>query len=95
VKSVHFTVITNSWRRTRRGERQRCAITEPRLPPRAGPSSPRTRQRAALRGFRFAGFLFGIADRGSGAAFRYGSKYLKTGNDGEQPNNLPSLPECA
>ena len=23
-----------------------------------------------------------------------GSKYLKTGNDGEQPNNLLSLPEC-
>ena len=23
-----------------------------------------------------------------------GNKYLKTENDGEQPNNLPSLPEC-
>ena len=24
----------------------------------------------------------------------YGHKYLKTENDGEQPNNLLSLPEC-
>lgn len=24
-----------------------------------------------------------------------GNKYLKTANDGEQPNNLLSLPECA
>jgi len=24
----------------------------------------------------------------------YGHKYLKTQNDGEQPNNLLSLPEC-
>lgn len=23
-----------------------------------------------------------------------GDKYLRTENDGEQPNNLPSLPEC-
>ncbi|CAG0946251.1 hypothetical protein ANRL1_02869 [Anaerolineae bacterium] len=26
---------------------------------------------------------------------RYGHKYLKTVADGEQPNNLLSLPECA
>lgn len=25
---------------------------------------------------------------------RYGHKYLKTENDGEQPDNLLSLPEC-
>lgn len=25
---------------------------------------------------------------------RYGNKYLKTVNDGEQPDNLLSLPEC-
>lgn len=25
---------------------------------------------------------------------RYGNKYLKTVNDGDQPNNLLSLPEC-
>ena len=25
---------------------------------------------------------------------RFGNKYLKTVNDGEQPNNLLSLPEC-
>ncbi|WP_353057352.1 DUF3892 domain-containing protein [Antarcticibacterium sp. W02-3] len=25
---------------------------------------------------------------------RYGNKYLKTVNDGEEPNNLLSLPEC-
>ncbi len=24
----------------------------------------------------------------------YGNKYIKTRNDGEQPNNLLSLPEC-
>lgn len=28
------------------------------------------------------------------ATSRYGNKYLKTRNDGEQPNNLLSLPEC-
>ena len=28
------------------------------------------------------------------ATSRYGHKYLKTQNDGEQPDNLLSLPEC-
>ena len=28
------------------------------------------------------------------AVSRYGNKYLKTVSDGEQPNNLLSLPEC-
>lgn len=28
------------------------------------------------------------------ATSRYGNKYLKTEADGEQPNNLLSLPEC-
>ncbi len=28
------------------------------------------------------------------ATSRFGHKYLKTQNDGEQPNNLLSLPEC-
>ena len=28
------------------------------------------------------------------AVSRYGNKYLKTTNDGDQPNNLLSLPEC-
>jgi hypothetical protein len=28
------------------------------------------------------------------ATSRYGNKYLKTESDGEQPNNLLSLPEC-
>lgn len=28
------------------------------------------------------------------AESRYGNKYLKTEADGEQPNNLLSLPEC-
>ena len=28
------------------------------------------------------------------ATSQYGHKYLKTENDGEQPNNLLSLPEC-
>lgn len=28
------------------------------------------------------------------AVSRYGNKYLKTEADGEQPNNLLSLPEC-
>jgi len=28
------------------------------------------------------------------AVSQYGHKYLKTQNDGEQPNNLLSLPEC-
>ncbi len=28
------------------------------------------------------------------AVSRFGNKYLKTQSDGEQPNNLLSLPEC-
>lgn len=28
------------------------------------------------------------------ATSQHGNKYLKTQNDGEQPNNLLSLPEC-
>lgn len=28
------------------------------------------------------------------AVSAYGNKYIKTENDGEQPNNLLSLPEC-
>jgi len=28
------------------------------------------------------------------AVSRYGNKYLKTESDGDQPNNLLSLPEC-
>ena len=28
------------------------------------------------------------------AVSRFGNKYLKTENDGEEPNNLLSLPEC-
>lgn len=28
------------------------------------------------------------------AVSRYGNKYIKTENDGEQPDNLLSLPEC-
>lgn len=28
------------------------------------------------------------------AESRYGNKYIKTEADGEQPNNLLSLPEC-
>lgn len=28
------------------------------------------------------------------AKSRYGNKYLKTENDGDQPDNLLSLPEC-
>ena len=28
------------------------------------------------------------------AVSQYGNKYLKTQNDGDQPNNLLSLPEC-
>jgi hypothetical protein len=28
------------------------------------------------------------------ATSAYGNKYLKTQNDGDQPNNLLSLPEC-
>lgn len=28
------------------------------------------------------------------ATSQYGNKYLKTESDGEQPNNLLSLPEC-
>lgn len=29
------------------------------------------------------------------ATSRYGNKYIKTVNDGDQPDNLLSLPECA
>jgi Protein of unknown function (DUF3892) len=29
------------------------------------------------------------------ATSQYGNKYIKTSSDGEQPNNLLSLPECS
>jgi len=29
------------------------------------------------------------------AVSKYGHKYLKTESDGEEPNNLLSLPECS
>jgi hypothetical protein len=31
---------------------------------------------------------------GGGGKERRGNKYIKTQNDGDQPNNLLSLPEC-
>ena len=56
-------------------------------------------QEAAIEGIDNGKWRFYVSVQGSSvwvvvAVSRYGNKYLKTENDGEQPNNLLSLPEC-
>lgn len=56
-------------------------------------------QQEAIQGIEGDKWAFYVK-RGGGAVdvivatSRYGHKYLKTTADGEQPNNLLSLPEC-
>lgn len=57
-------------------------------------------QQKAIAGIENGKWTFYVQRGGSTvnvivATSRYGHKYLKTTADGEQPNNLLSLPECA
>lgn len=56
-------------------------------------------QEEAIAGIERGEWAFYVMQYGSVvrvivAVSRYGNKYLKTVADGEQPNNLLSLPEC-
>ncbi|EJQ5984505.1 DUF3892 domain-containing protein [Escherichia coli] len=57
-------------------------------------------QQEAISGIETGKWKFYVAAGGHSvwvivAVSSSGNKYLKTQNDGEQPNNLLSLPECA
>jgi hypothetical protein len=59
----------------------------------------RLSQQDAIAGIESDKWRFYVSVNGStvwviGAVSRYGNKYLKTTADGEQPDNLLSLPEC-
>lgn len=59
----------------------------------------RLSQEEAIAGIEAGKWSFYVLQLGSivrviVATSRYGNKYLKTEADGEQPNNLLSLPEC-
>jgi len=59
----------------------------------------RITQQAAIDGIESNKWSFYVSRGGQSvnvvvATSRYGHKYLKTEADGEQPNNLLSLPEC-
>lgn len=56
-------------------------------------------QQEAIEGIETGKWTFYVSAYGKSvrvivAESQYGHKYLKTENDGEQPNNLLSLPEC-
>ncbi|MBK6008684.1 DUF3892 domain-containing protein [Ramlibacter ginsenosidimutans] len=56
-------------------------------------------QESAIQGIESGQWSFYVTKNGSQvkvilAVSRFGNKYLKTGADGEQPDNLLSLPEC-
>lgn len=56
-------------------------------------------QQAAIEGIESGKWLFFVSVNGVSvwvivSTSASGYKYLKTENDGEQPNNLLSLPEC-
>jgi hypothetical protein len=56
-------------------------------------------QQDAITGIENGNWQFYVSVAGKSvwvivAQSQYGHKYLKTENDGEQPNNLLSLPEC-
>lgn len=56
-------------------------------------------QQRAIQGIESREWSFYVSVQGRSvnvivATSRYGNKYLKTVADGEQPNNLLSLPEC-
>ena len=57
-------------------------------------------QEDAIKSIERSEFRFYVSVNGKSvwvivAVSAHGNKYLKTENDGEQPNNLLSLPECA
>lgn len=59
----------------------------------------RITQQEAIQGIESGKWVFFVQRGGSTvdvivATSQYGHKYLKTTADGEQPNNLLSLPEC-
>lgn len=59
----------------------------------------RLSQQDAIAGVESGRWQFYVSVKGSMvwvivAVSRFGNKYLKTTADGEQPNNLLSLPEC-
>jgi hypothetical protein len=56
-------------------------------------------QQEAIDGVESGKWNFYVSSQGKSvwvivAVSQYGHKYLKTESDGEQPNNLLSLPEC-
>ena len=56
-------------------------------------------QSAAVEGIESGKWAFYVLSGGRRvnvvvAVSRFGNKYIKTESDGEQPNNLLSLPEC-
>lgn len=56
-------------------------------------------QEEAIQGIEAGNWSFYVTRNGNRAnvivsTSRFGNKYLKTEADGEQPNNLLSLPEC-
>lgn len=56
-------------------------------------------QAEAIAGIENGSWQFYVSVNGQSvwvivAVSRFGNKYLKTENDGDQPNNLLSLPEC-
>lgn len=57
-------------------------------------------QAAAIEGIESGKWKFYVATKAGDSVWvivsksQYGNKYLKTQNDGDQPNNLLSLPEC-
>jgi hypothetical protein len=59
----------------------------------------RLTQEQAISGIETGKWRFYTSVRGDSvwvivAVSRFGNKYLKTASDGDQPNNLLSLPEC-
>ena len=59
----------------------------------------RLTQTQAIEGIENGTYSFFVTKGGSSvnvivAKSQYGNKYIKTTADGEQPNNLLSLPEC-
>ena len=59
----------------------------------------RITQQSAIEGIESGKWEFYVTKNGHivnviVAKSKYGNKYIKTGNDGDQPDNLFSLPEC-